>query len=285
MNYGGFYLVEHMEGNEISKWVSLEYAHMQECIEPYRLIFTNYPVEEPSSGFPCELERVQVDSSVLEPGGGTQKNNQPYYCASTLNDLKDKLDWSRVCLLDMKAEKPLAPVDASKFDLVVFGGILGNVLREEDGSYSSDDRTAELRDNLGFAHRRHLGTLQMTTDTALLVSKLVLQDQIPLEGIPFIDEPEIDVSEPTTGGGSKNGGYGEITQMEGFRYIAATHPRDPEWFHKIHSAGKLPVCVPGDANGFAPSEKGEGAPILPTGMIEYWRESCDDELDADDIIW
>lgn len=35
--------------------------------------------------------------------------------------------------------------------------------------YGSDDRTSELRD-LGFAERRHLGSLQMSTDTALLVS-------------------------------------------------------------------------------------------------------------------
>lgn len=41
--------------------------------------------------------------------------------------------------------------------------------------YSRTDRTAELR-NLGFP-TRHLGAMQMTTDTALGVTKLVVQDQ------------------------------------------------------------------------------------------------------------
>lgn len=39
----------------------------------------------------------------------------------------------------------------------------------------STDRTAELR-KLGFP-TRHLGAMQMTTDTALGVTKLVVQDQ------------------------------------------------------------------------------------------------------------
>ena len=46
------------------------------------------------------------------------------------------------------------------------------------------DRTSELR-VLGFPSR-HLGPVQMTTDTALGVTKLVTQDKIPLNRIPFI---------------------------------------------------------------------------------------------------
>jgi len=46
------------------------------------------------------------------------------------------------------------------------------------------DRTSELR-VLGFPSR-HLGPVQMTTDTALGVTKLVVQDKIPLDEIPFI---------------------------------------------------------------------------------------------------
>lgn len=51
------------------------------------------------------------------------------------------------------------------------------------------DRTSELR-VLGFPNR-HLGPVQMTTDTALGVTKLVVQDKIPLEKIPYIDFPTI----------------------------------------------------------------------------------------------
>merc|ERR1711948_98184 len=91
---------------------------------------------------------------------------------------------------DMDAEEALQPDDADKFDALVFGGILGNVIERPDGSYGSDDRTSELR-KLGFTHRRHLGPMQMTTDTAILVSKMVLEEARPLAEIPFVDSPEI----------------------------------------------------------------------------------------------
>lgn len=73
----------------------------------------------------------------------------------------------RVCLLDPKAEKVIAPEDADKFDVFLYGGILGDD--------PPRDRTKELR-KLGF-EGRHLDTVQMTTDTALGVTKKVVEDQ------------------------------------------------------------------------------------------------------------
>ncbi|KAL9709204.1 hypothetical protein Ac2012v2_007559 [Leucoagaricus gongylophorus] len=88
----------------------------------------------------------------------------------------------RICLLDPKAEKTLSPEDGNgTFDWFLFGGILGDD--------PPRDRTSELR-VLGFPSR-HLGPVQMTTDTALGVTKLVVQDKIPLDEIPFIDFPMI----------------------------------------------------------------------------------------------
>ena len=46
------------------------------------------------------------------------------------------------------------------------------------------DRTSELRAH-GFP-TRHLGPVQMTTDTALGVTKLVVADRVPLNKIPYI---------------------------------------------------------------------------------------------------
>lgn len=46
------------------------------------------------------------------------------------------------------------------------------------------DRTSELR-MLGFP-TRHLGPVQMTTDTALGVTKLVVHDRISLNEIPYV---------------------------------------------------------------------------------------------------
>lgn len=73
---------------------------------------------------------------------------------------------ARVCLLDPKAERVIAPEDADKFDVFLYGGILGDD--------PPRDRTGELR-ALGF-EGRHLGPVQMTTDTALGVTKKVVED-------------------------------------------------------------------------------------------------------------
>ena len=76
------------------------------------------------------------------------------------------MDKARVCLLDPRAEKELAPEDAQNFDLFLYGGILGDD--------PPRDRTGELR-KLGF-EGRHLGPVQMTTDTAVGVTKIVVED-------------------------------------------------------------------------------------------------------------
>jgi len=64
---------------------------------------------------------------------------------------------------------------------VFFSGILGDD--------PPRDRTSELR-ILGFP-TRNLGPVQMTTDTAVGVTKLVVQDKIPLSNIPYKDFPTI----------------------------------------------------------------------------------------------
>jgi ribosome biogenesis SPOUT family RNA methylase Rps3 len=76
---------------------------------------------------------------------------------------------SKVCLLDPKAPKALCPEDGQpgKFEFFLFGGILGDD--------PPRDRTGELR-KMGF-EGRHLRDVQMTTDTALHVTKLVIEDQ------------------------------------------------------------------------------------------------------------
>lgn len=73
----------------------------------------------------------------------------------------------RVCLLDPRAEAVLAPEDSDKFDAFLYGGILGDD--------PPRDRTGELR-RLGFPGR-HLGPVQMTTDTAVGVTKIVVEDK------------------------------------------------------------------------------------------------------------
>ncbi|KAF7366817.1 hypothetical protein MSAN_00940000 [Mycena sanguinolenta] len=86
----------------------------------------------------------------------------------------------KVCLLDPKAELPLSPEDGDgRFEWFLFGGILGDD--------PPRDRTSELR-VLGFP-TRHLGPVQMTTDTALGVTKLVVEDKVRLDDIPYVVRP------------------------------------------------------------------------------------------------
>jgi len=70
------------------------------------------------------------------------------------------------------------------------------------------DKTSVLRKE-GFP-TRHLGTLQMSTDTAALCTKRIACDLQPFASIPFIDRPEFDID--------IDGESGEKVIMN-FRYI------------------------------------------------------------------
>lgn len=61
----------------------------------------------------------------------------------------------------------------------MFGGILGD--------HPPQDRAMEFRSR--FKHIRQLGTIQMTTDTALLVSHEILEGGTQIEKLAFIDDP------------------------------------------------------------------------------------------------
>lgn len=54
------------------------------------------------------------------------------------------------------------------------------------------DRTSELRKK-GYVGRR-LGPKQMTTDTAVRVTRMVVQEKVPLEQIPYVDYPELHIN-------------------------------------------------------------------------------------------
>ncbi|KAL8444286.1 hypothetical protein Emag_005547 [Eimeria magna] len=147
-------------------------------------------------------------------------------------DALEGIDWDRVLLLDMDAEEELKVEDSAKFDAVLVGGILGNV--------PSDDRTSEVR-RLRPCHSRHLGPLQMTTNTAVLVSKMILEDKVPLSEIPTVDEPEI-----FAGPGSKE------SIILPFRYVAKSY--------------------------LTKREEDRNTPILPEGLLKFLMDSADSSL-------
>ncbi|KAG9294806.1 hypothetical protein G9A89_008498 [Geosiphon pyriformis] len=125
------------------------------------------------------------------------------------------IEKEKICLLDPAAKEDLKPGDGEEFEYFLFGGILGDD--------PPKDRTSELR-KLGF-RTRHLGSLQMTTDTALLVTKRVVEDKVPLHEIPYIDYPEIklDTTESVVSTIKFWRIIGNLFQIMPFRYIAFHH--------------------------------------------------------------
>ena len=146
-------------------WVMLEYSHILERTyrqdRENRVYFSNLSSKSAtilsnqlsgSSGLPASSHRATADplsESVEALIASGQLPPKP-----------------RICLLDPKAEKAISPEDAEEFDAFLFGGILGDD--------PPRDRTKELR-KLGFPGR-HLDKVQMTTDTAVYVTSLVVDD-------------------------------------------------------------------------------------------------------------
>ncbi|PCH36884.1 DUF431-domain-containing protein [Wolfiporia cocos MD-104 SS10] len=173
------YVVEHMEEDEesskaIPRWVELEYMHMRS------LAGTGAHVEFTHlSQSSCKtLSSLFSDTAEREDTAEASTHT-----ISVMELMKQRgVPIEKVCLLDPRAEKELSPSDGDgEFEWFLFGGILGDD--------PPRDRTGELR-VLGFPNR-HLGPVQMTTDTALGVTKLVVQDKIPLSKIPYVDHPTI----------------------------------------------------------------------------------------------
>eukprot|EP00921_Rhytidocystis_pertsovi_P024251 GHVQ01038981.1.p1 GENE.GHVQ01038981.1~~GHVQ01038981.1.p1 ORF type:complete len:216 (-),score=41.34 GHVQ01038981.1:984-1631(-) len=161
------YVIEHLEGDDLGVWCRMEYTHMCEILGlapgvcNSRLTFTNF---------------------IDENFNAVSDKYKPACFKENFGQCRETFEWDRVCLIDMDAPQQLSTGDTNKFDVFVFGGILGNV--------PSDDRTSEVRIHK-FIHRRHLDALQMTTNTAVLVTKLIMEDGLDLSDIPFLDEPEI----------------------------------------------------------------------------------------------
>ncbi|THH06260.1 hypothetical protein EW145_g4214 [Phellinidium pouzarii] len=189
------YVIEHMEEDEqaektLPEWVELEYLHMCTLAGPDALIhFTHLSSSSSNS----------LSTIFTRPDRPSLAQAQAHQTGVLELMHENGVPMSKVCLLDPKAEKELSPEDGEgAFDWFLFGGILGDD--------PPRDRTAELR-KLGFP-ARHLGDVQMTTDTAVGVTKLVVHDKVKLQDIPYIDFPTITFNAK------------ESVEMP-FRYVAA----------------------------------------------------------------
>ncbi|KAJ7172096.1 SAM-dependent RNA methyltransferase [Mycena filopes] len=207
---GFVYVIEHMEDDDetakaIPPWVELEYAHMRMLANSEAKIHFTH------------LSKASRDSlsAVFVPKAGLAEAN--CHQLGVLDLIQQQLGGDanalqKVCLLDPKAELPLSPEDGDgRFEWFLFGGILGDD--------PPRDRTSELR-VMGFP-TRHLGPVQMTTDTALGVTKLVVNDKIPLDDIPYVNLPTIVFNAK------------ESVEMP-FRYIAeGSEPKLPPGMRKL----------------------------------------------------
>ncbi|OAP57304.1 hypothetical protein AYL99_08042 [Fonsecaea erecta] len=173
------FVVEHLDP-ELGPWSALEYKAIAQESQQAGCHFI-------LSSLPQSLLESQDLKNLVALGAESRPDSVEVYFSGK----KD-----RICLLDPSATQELHPADAADFDVFLFGGILGDD--------PPRDRTSELRKK-GFSGRR-LGPVQMTTDTAVRVTRMVILDQIPLDKIPHVDFPELKVDEH------------EFTQMP-FRYV------------------------------------------------------------------
>ncbi|CAD6898090.1 unnamed protein product [Tilletia controversa] len=171
---------------------------------------------------------------------------------------------SQICLLDPKAPHALTFRDFQRskpqegqdvqgdvdgpFDWFLFGGILGDD--------PPRDRTASLRE-LGFPHR-HLGGVQMTTDTALGVTKRVVEDGFRL-GLPDTQADEEAALEKT----------GESTRP------MLTWVNQPELKFGAGESVEMPFRYMAE-----PTQEGAAGapslrPLMPPGMRDLIRKDLD----------
>ncbi|CCD26279.1 protein-arginine N-methyltransferase SFM1 NDAI_0H01050 [Naumovozyma dairenensis CBS 421] len=189
------YIIEHMEEG-FSEWVILEYSQILRDVGKENLILSSLPHGTTEKDIPKRLLDL-----------GLQWTTKDLIdIPSDFPDLKP-LQNGRVCLLDPRAEIDLKPSDVNEFDYFVFGGILGD--------HPPRDRTSELKTaypNLLIGRR--LGDKQMTTDTAIRTTQLIVKKQIKFDDIKFMDYPEFRFSK-----------Y-EATEMP-FRYVVDTKTKKP----------------------------------------------------------
>ncbi|KAJ5563880.1 SAM-dependent RNA methyltransferase predicted [Penicillium longicatenatum] len=160
------FVVEHLDP-ELGPWSALEYAAIARESHDLgaRFLLSSVPAELQMPADLAATRGLEVEQRSVE---------------EIFADRKD-----RVCLLDPSAQVELSPEDGETFDVFLFGGILGDD--------PPRDRTSELRKK-GYVGRR-LGPKQMTTDTAVRVTRMVVHEKIPLEEIPYVDYPEILINE------------------------------------------------------------------------------------------
>lgn len=183
------YVIDHQE-KFLFEWCRWEYAQMLHYLSksPSKVLVTNSLLFETYNEDQKDLNQKMIrdlNNDIKE------SKDKMSFVQESINDIINKstdcvildgreIPLSRVCLLDMKATQTLTSADAGEFDVFLFGGILGdNPPRDR----TSVIRRPELKS-------RQLGVWQLPTDTAVLYTKLIIENGLKMEDIPCVDEPE-----------------------------------------------------------------------------------------------
>lgn len=154
------FVIEHLE-QFISEWCMIEYENISKIVRKENLIITNLPKKDFNKL--KQLAKLHEESVLTMP-------------------LKN------ACLLEPKSSKILTAND--NFDYFIFGGILGDYPKQ---GRTEKYLTSKLPGKLINPETRNLGKMQMSTDTAVLVTKIIAGDKTPFQKIKFIDKPEIEL--------------------------------------------------------------------------------------------
>lgn len=157
------FIIEHLEPF-LSEWCLIEYENISKYIGKENLIITNLPKKDHKklTGL-AELHKESVLTMPLK----------------------------KACLLEPRTNKILTPED--NFEYFIFGGILGD---HPERGRTKKYLTSKLQNSkLINPQTRNLEKKQMSTDTAVLVTKMIAKDKIPFSKIDFIDEPTIKLKE------------------------------------------------------------------------------------------
>jgi len=146
-------VIEHLEP-ELFDWCKIEYEHVSKWVGKNNLLISN-----------CK-EKLS-------------------FCETDKRHIWD-LKLTKACVLDPDAKEQLTPAIAKKFDVFVFGGILGD---DPPRKRTEPELTSKLK-----LPAFNLGKAQMSTDTAVIVTKLIC-DGTPLEKLEFQNGLDIEIGE------------------------------------------------------------------------------------------
>lgn len=167
------FVIEHLS-DELYEWCLIEYTHISKIVGKNNLMFTNV--------------KNRKDIIKLKKLG------------EVIKESVTKLNFKNACLLDPKSDKTLNSKE--KFDYYIFGGILGD--------FPEQGRTEKyLTSKLNNVEVRNLGNKQMSTDTAVLVTHMIVNGK-EMKNIKFMDSPSIVL---------KKGKFQEEVNLP-FRYIS-----------------------------------------------------------------